>query len=1032
MIIERIQVDAFGALADLELRDLGGGLTILHGPNEAGKSTLLAFIRFVLFGFRKSAPRYAPPSGSRHGGRLQLRDAAGRRWVVERMAQRPPQIRSDDGAQVGENALQRLLGQVDESLFRSIFAFSLTELSDFASLSGEEVERRLFSGAITGAGGSAAKAVEELHKRKESLLRPRSREGAINTLLDALERAEETVRQARVDAARYAQLGNEEEAARRRQQELQEHVVAAAAEKNFYRGLHGLWEPWQLYLQAQEALAAVGEAPAIAARDEADLLAAEAAVDAARQQERLAAERAEQAAERIAKIAVQPALEAVDRAVRALTTDLGAQMGRLQELGRMDAELAELRRRLDASMRDAELPPGREEILDASLEARLVLASERLGGLRRKAEDIAQRIPELEGDVAQARVREAEAQGGAASRVADLEAALRASEAAHRAEARLRLELLLALTLAGAGAATALFSHAPGPAAAAALGVAWLVHLPFSAPRRRLRASRADAADLRSRAGLAGDASEAAVHREIERLRLEQGAAASLDGARAVRQDAEGRLQGARDSLERLQEEGRQVEAEALRQLSELGIATRLPLPQLTEAVQRIRQTLSDMARLRSQRLETAALSDDWQQRACGVLREAGEEAALSPAEYPPAVEALAERVRQAVSARAQRALLEEDLQRARERLRGAEAELSEALRVQAEVLSRCAIADSAQWAAQRQLLERWRAADRAVQERLAPIALHLRNPRVREALASGTPAGWTAQADHWEAEEGRLRASFVAAVREVAQTEKLRGELLSSDAIPELQARVESLTTEIRRALGRYAEAALARLLIEETLDRYVRTSQPAVLHLASDVFAQVTAGRYRQVVQSAQGLRVETPQGVLRSPGELSRGTAEQLYLTLRLGLAATYMDGGIALPLVMDDVLVNFDPQRMERILGALGAYAAHPGRQVLLFTCHPSTRDLARAAVPGCRAVELEQVLAPAEAAAALEAPALLAALRSRPGQSLREIADRLGMDVTAVRGEMRRLLEAGLAVPEGRGRGTRYRPVDADA
>lgn len=50
MIIESIRIDAFGCLSDFSCA-LDPRLTIIEGENEAGKSTLAAFIRFMLYGF---------------------------------------------------------------------------------------------------------------------------------------------------------------------------------------------------------------------------------------------------------------------------------------------------------------------------------------------------------------------------------------------------------------------------------------------------------------------------------------------------------------------------------------------------------------------------------------------------------------------------------------------------------------------------------------------------------------------------------------------------------------------------------------------------------------------------------------------------------------------------------------------------------------------------------------------------------------------------------------------------------------------
>ena len=70
------------------------------------------------------------------------------------------------------------------------------------------------------------------------------------------------------------------------------------------------------------------------------------------------------------------------------------------------------------------------------------------------------------------------------------------------------------------------------------------------------------------------------------------------------------------------------------------------------------------------------------------------------------------------------------------------------------------------------------------------------------------------------------------------------------------------------------------------------------------------------------------------------LSRGTVEQLYLCLRLGLAETFAERAESLPIILDDVLVNFDPGRAASVAEALADTAER--HQVLFFTCHPHLR------------------------------------------------------------------------------------------
>ncbi|MFQ5443131.1 MAG: ATP-binding protein, partial [Nitrospinales bacterium] len=70
-----------------------------------------------------------------------------------------------------------------------------------------------------------------------------------------------------------------------------------------------------------------------------------------------------------------------------------------------------------------------------------------------------------------------------------------------------------------------------------------------------------------------------------------------------------------------------------------------------------------------------------------------------------------------------------------------------------------------------------------------------------------------------------------------------------------------------------------------------------------------------------------------------EMSRGTREQLYLAMRLGLIEEYEKRAEPLPIIMDDVLVNFDEIRGHEFMEILQGFAQ--ARQVLLLSCHRHT-------------------------------------------------------------------------------------------
>lgn len=79
---------------------------------------------------------------------------------------------------------------------------------------------------------------------------------------------------------------------------------------------------------------------------------------------------------------------------------------------------------------------------------------------------------------------------------------------------------------------------------------------------------------------------------------------------------------------------------------------------------------------------------------------------------------------------------------------------------------------------------------------------------------------------------------------------------------------------------------------------------------------------------------LGLQSPQ--LNEPfGELSGGAQEQISLVTRIGLAEVLAAEG-TLPLILDDALINTDPERIRRIQRLL--FRAADNLQIILFSCH----------------------------------------------------------------------------------------------
>jgi len=113
------------------------------------------------------------------------------------------------------------------------------------------------------------------------------------------------------------------------------------------------------------------------------------------------------------------------------------------------------------------------------------------------------------------------------------------------------------------------------------------------------------------------------------------------------------------------------------------------------------------------------------------------------------------------------------------------------------------------------------------------------------------------------------------------------------------------------------------------------------------------MTENHYARVIAPLDGgeIQVERAEGVRLSPQVLSRGTAEQLYLSMRMALVREYANHVDCLPVVFDDIFVNFDPNRSRTSFKALRELCQT--HQVLLFTCHPHLVKQVEEVVPEAR-------------------------------------------------------------------------------
>ncbi|MBQ3135256.1 MAG: AAA family ATPase [Oscillospiraceae bacterium] len=161
------------------------------------------------------------------------------------------------------------------------------------------------------------------------------------------------------------------------------------------------------------------------------------------------------------------------------------------------------------------------------------------------------------------------------------------------------------------------------------------------------------------------------------------------------------------------------------------------------------------------------------------------------------------------------------------------------------------------------------------------------------------------------------------------------QGEMLSVGDRAELEARREALCIRLDRRRTEYAAIEGAIAALDEANNALQQRFAPQLNQLAGEILGQLTGGRYEGVALNREfEAAARSADGLLpRSTLALSRGTADQIYLAVRLAVCRLCLPNEDAGPVVLDDALLTFDDARMTAALEVL----ARLDRQVLLFSC-----------------------------------------------------------------------------------------------
>lgn len=1026
MRIHELEVDRFGVWKDVTFPFHDRGLTVLYGPNEAGKSTLMRFIRGVLYGFQPGDELDASRRQERVvcSGSLNL-SHRGHSYKIRRVSEQGTRGRLEmNGKQISQQdqQFQELLGGASETLFKDVFAIGLPELQQLATLSGDEVAAQIYGLSLGREGEQIVRAQSAFTRGAQGLADPENRKGEIFSLLQQLAEVDRELERVGQPAQRHTRLLDQTQKHDTSVSELRRRQANLQQDLRGFQFLERVWEPWAKHRDVQKQLDRLPvtslDLEILSRFDEMELELSE--VDSQRKKLIEEAKRLQKQAE---EIKLRPELEEEVCTVK----NLFEQSQEMRELERqlqgtskptenpLDQDvqrmLSQLDSRWDANrLNSADFSPAKmHDLLQlgeayrqanrsrtraskkykrmaASLKDSEQRAREQSRGLGPRSvdqsrEELVQRIDELE-NLRGLKIRREHLQ-----KTAELLPEMRETETVEQELPPFFFNVLGFFAVAGGmlflwGVYAALHGLVVGgPHAAiigacysllgtAALGTCWTMKQHFSRQKVRVTGYEKDREKIarelsqldlsiqkiRSRSmlrpartapqTLVAEADDSAlINSTLEELREQLMSLRNTNDDSDKIESLRRRMSEMRTSLQTMQNRVSRTRREWTEALRLTGLSDTL---KVDEAVAQCQQIVEAKRFLDSRKQNH--LSDGQKRLQLDTFLEKVQRlstkvegrgiAVRDPyellKEWHRELELLGERRRERTQLRAT----------AKEKRRDASrlADKVERMREQRTLLlSQMGVADRGDIAAKLAAIDERKTLEaelRTAQQELDKIVeLEPELVITEEMLIE-----YEEQSNRQELAEIRneLQQIDETLQQEYQTLGRLKQELhdIEEDrSVTSLRFDREQIVDALRVASESYVSHQLADRVVDQLRERIEQDRQPQTLQTASDYLQQLTCNKYRKVWTplGERSLLVDDDAGQAFRVEQLSSGTREQVFLSLRLAMIKDFAAQGVELPMILDDVTVNFDQIRTEAAVETL-LNVADSGQQIMLFTCH----------------------------------------------------------------------------------------------
>ncbi|MBQ9298137.1 MAG: AAA family ATPase [Clostridia bacterium] len=151
---------------------------------------------------------------------------------------------------------------------------------------------------------------------------------------------------------------------------------------------------------------------------------------------------------------------------------------------------------------------------------------------------------------------------------------------------------------------------------------------------------------------------------------------------------------------------------------------------------------------------------------------------------------------------------------------------------------------------------------------------------------------------------------------------------------LEELEKNINEAYQEKEKILSLENSIKIAKNALEVAYERAKQNITPEFINKLKECINRISGGKYKNVnFNDENGLRIEMKNGNYISVENLSMGTIDQMYLSLRMNAINEIIEE--KLPIILDEVFAYYDNERMENIL----KYLANEFKnfQIIIFTC-----------------------------------------------------------------------------------------------